>query len=221
MNKVKFSDYLIQQAEPYWQQATDHGFIRDMVDGTLDKKVFANYLVQDYAFVRVFADLIAYAIAYSKTLEQKHRLSTFLSMITSAEDDYFIRSFEALGVEPSHYLDPNLAVFPSIQGFHDEIKKAIDSGAEVGYANCMTIITCAEAVYCHWGVKYREKSPEAFYFNEWITLHNNDYFQSLVAWLKSEMDQLGEDQKVDREQLSALFTKICQLESQFFDESYL
>lgn len=217
---MNFSDYLIKQAEPHWQNATDHVFIREMVDGTLDKKAFAHYLVQDYLFIGAFVELLGYGIAYSQTFEQKHRLSTFLSMVTSEENDYFIRSFKALGVEESHYLNPSIKLSPAIAGFRQAIREAIDSGAGMGYANCLVIIACAESVYCEWGVKYRDKSPDDFYFNEWLTLHNNEYFQSFVAWLKTELDGLGDFPIAQRRQFSQSFNHICELEAQFFDECY-
>lgn len=216
---MKFSEVLIQQAEPHWQKATDHVFIREMVEGSLDKSAFADYLVQDYCFIGAFLDAISYAIAYSQTMEQKHRLSTFLSTVTSEENDYFIRSFKALGVNEADYLTATKPS-PAIKGFHQAIDAAINSDKVDAYANCLVIIACAESVYCEWGMRHREKSPTDFYFNEWLTLHNNDDFQSFVAWLKTELDSLGDCSRVQRQHFIELFQHICQLEAQFFDECY-
>ncbi|PID63582.1 MAG: transcriptional regulator [Gammaproteobacteria bacterium] len=216
---MKFSDKLIQQAEPHWQRATDHIFVQEMVDGTLKKQAFSYYLIQDYAFVNAFLELVGYTIAYSDTIEQKHRLSTFLSMVTSEENDYFIRSFEALGVPESEYRDPKKCS-PAIQGFQRAIQSAIFGDEKFSYANCLIVLACAESVYCEWGVKYRDKQPEAFYFNEWLTLHNNDFFQSFVAWLKSELDRLEDFPAEEQQRFSDRFNLICELEAQFFDECY-
>ncbi len=150
---MKFSSIMIEKARKYWHEATNHPFIREMVEGSLDKNLFAEYLIQDYAFVDSFLDLIGYTIAYSNTIEQKHKLSTFLSMITSEEDDYFLRSFKALGVAEERYNPKKVKRFSSIEGFDREIREAIKSGK---YENCLAVLACAESVYCEWAKKYRK-----------------------------------------------------------------
>ncbi len=214
---MKLSEKIIQNASPYWHKATDHQFVREMVNGTLDKAVFAEYLIQDYAFVDSFLDLVSYMIAYANTIEQKHRLSTFLSMITSDEDDYFIRSFKALGVDEKDYSPENVKRFPSIQGFDEAIKKAI---ASKKYEHCLAVLCCAESVYCEWATKYQDKKPEEFYFAEWLLLHNNKDFKEFVDWLKSELDALSDTPKVVQKEVEDIFVQVCQLEAAFFDESY-
>lgn len=215
-----FSDVLIQEAEPHWQSATDHDFIREMVDGTLDTEAFSYYLIQDYAFVNAFVELLGYCIAYSTTMEQKHRLSSFLSMVSSEENDYFLRAFQELGVSEARYQPSNVELSPAMQGFHQVISTVIQLGATTGYANCLVVLSCAEMVYREWGVRHQACCPEAFYFNEWLTLHNNDDFVSFVDWLKSELDQLSDLPAAELQSLSQLFSQFAQLEAQFFDECY-
>ncbi len=214
---MKLSEKIIQNASPYWDKATDHQFVREMVEGSLDPAVFAQYLIQDYAFVDSFLDLVSYMIAYSSTIEQKHRLSTFLSMITSDEDDYFIRSFKALGVDEKDYLPENVKRFASIQGFDEAIKNAISSKR---YEYCLAVLYCAESVYCEWATKYQDKEPDEFYYNEWLLLHNNQEFKDFVGWLQSEIDALSDTSKDVQEEVGKIFIQVCQLEAGFFDESY-
>ncbi len=221
MENKKFSQVLIERAGIHWKNAVDHKFIREMVNGTLDDAVYANYLVQDYAFINPFTRLVAFATAYAHTMKQRHELSRFLSILTSEEDDYFIRSFEALGVPESVYSAEDLTIYPSIQGFRDAIKRGIETGHDFGYETCIVIIMAAEAVYCEWAITYKDKKPEQFYFNEWLLLHNNEGFVQFVDWLKSEVDALDSLDDVKKEELTKLFIEVCELESQFFKESFL
>lgn len=214
---MSFFNSIVKQAGEHWDKATDHIFIQEMVNNTLNKEVFAKYLIQDYAFVNSFLDLVSYTIAYSRTVEQKNRLANFLAMITSDEDDYFIRSFKALGVKESQYHAASIDRYPAIKGFDEEIRKAIESRK---YEHCLTVLVCAESVYCEWASKYEDKTPESFYFNEWIILHNNPYFKSFVSWLKSEVDALGNLPEKSRNEMAQIFSRVCELESRFFDESY-
>ncbi len=221
MENKKFSQVLIEKAGSHWENAVDHKFIREMVNGTLEDKVYANYLVQDYAFINPFTELISYAIAYAHTMKQRHELANFLSILTSEEDDYFIRSFEALGVPKAEYLAEDLEIFPSIQGFRSAIKRGIETGRDFGYETCLVIIMAAEAVYCEWATKYQDKEPEQFYYNEWLLLHNNEGFVSFVAWLKAEVDALASLDDEKKKVLEELFIEVCRLESEFFNESFL
>lgn len=174
-------------------------------------------MIQDYAFIDVFLKLISYTIAYSETIEQKHKLATFLKMITSSEDDYFIRSFKALGVKEEVFNPKKVALCKSIKDFKEAIEEAIESQC---YERCLIVLFCAEAVYCQWASNYAHKSPEQFYFNEWILLHNNDYFKEFIAWLRQEVDNLELLNKEDKDTLSKKFKHICKLELSFFDEVY-
>lgn len=213
----KFSDYIIKQAGDFWDRATDHIFIQEMVISKLNRKSFSNYLIQDYAFVDSFLDLVSHMIAYSKTINQKHRLSTFLSMATSEENQYFIRSFKELGVKESDYCWKNIKRSSVIKRFDEEIKKAIKSNS---YEDCLIVLFCAESVYCEWATKYEDKNPKEFYFKEWMTLHNNPEFKEFVLWLRSEVDSLNTLAENRKAELSNTFTKVCELEALFFDESY-
>ncbi len=214
---MKFSDYTIGESKEYWDKATDHIFIKEMVDGVLDKELFAKYLVQDYAFVNSFLNLVSYTIAYSKTIEQKNKLSGFLNMITSSEDDYFIRSFNALGIKEEDYNPKKVVFSDSINAFDKAIERAIETK---DYNACIVVLFCAESIYCTWGCKYAHKKPDQFYFNEWLLLHNNEYFKGFVSWLKSEVDNISNSTKDEENTLLETFKNICKLELRFFDESY-
>ncbi len=214
---MRYSELIIKEAGLFWDKATDHLFIKEMVNGTLNKKIFANYLIQDYAFIDVFLKLISYTIAYSETTEQKNKLATFLKMITSSEDDYFIRSFNALDIKEVEFNPKKVQFCKSIEGFRKAIEEAIESQS---YERCLIILFCAEAVYCEWACNYSDKTPEQFYFNEWILLHNNDYFKEFIAWLRQEVDNLELLNKEDKDTLSKKFKHICKLELSFFDEVY-
>ena len=214
MSDIKFSEEVRSYGEPYWSAATDHVFIQEMVSGELSLEAFSHYLIQDYAFFRHFTDLIAHAIVYAPEMAQVHHLSGFLSDITDGENDYFIRSFAELGVTEEQYLNPQLN--PVMQRFADVISKAIKQG----YHDCLMVLLCAEWVYWSWGDKYRDQQPKAFYFAEWLQLHNNSDFAAFVSWLRSEADRLSTLDNAEQARLKEVFRSCCQLEEEFFTYAY-
>lgn len=214
MTEHPFSETLRAYGAPYWAEATDHPFIQEMVSGRLSKAAFTHYLIQDYAFFRHFTDLVAYAIVHADTMVQMHHLSGFLSEVTDGENDYFLRAFSALGVDEATYLNPTLN--PVMQGFAETIKAATARG----YHDCIVVLGCAEWTYWTWGDAYRDRQPDAFYFNEWITLHNNPAFAQFVQWLRGELDALADLPEAERQRLKALFRHCCRLERDFFSYAH-
>ena len=95
---ARFSDWLRARAEPAWSHATSHRFTRELADDTLPDGVYARYLIQDYVFIDTLVQLLGYAVAKAPGMPPKTRLAGFLAAITSEENDYFLRSFAALGV---------------------------------------------------------------------------------------------------------------------------
>ena len=55
---------LWQQNAYMTQRCLEHGFVRGLADGTLDRDVFRQYVAQDAFFLRAF--LKAYALAAAK-----------------------------------------------------------------------------------------------------------------------------------------------------------
>lgn len=220
-NSKKLSERLIENSKVFYDGARDHIFVEEMVNGTLDREKFKKYLIQDYVFIKSFVHLVSYILAYSETMYQKYRFSKFLSMITSDENGYFIRSFEELNVPFEVYNNTELS--PVMEKFLKVINKGIELGKENpsrGYRNCLAILMCAESVYCDWGVKNKDKAPKEYYFNEWINLHNNDDFIALVKWLKEEVDNIEFSNIEEEKEMEEFFEETCKLEIAFFDESY-
>lgn len=211
----QFTDWLRERSEPSWTEATDHRFTQELVDGSLHDDVFARYLVQDYAFVNTLVGTFARGVAQAPTMGEKRRLIEFLDAVTSDEDEYFERAFDALGVPESERVDP--ALTPATAAFDDLLVRA---GSEGGYAETLAVLVPAEWIYLEWASGV-EAPPEAFYLAEWIDLHAIPSFQSFVGWLRSELDRVGPTLSPRREQrVAALFERTAQLEAAFFDAAY-
>ncbi|OLL24495.1 putative hydroxymethylpyrimidine/phosphomethylpyrimidine kinase 2 isoform B [Neolecta irregularis DAH-3] len=70
--KGKFYDYLIRHPKicNIWTEYVDHSFVRQLAEGTLDKKAFMYYLVQDYMWLRHYARAHSLAGYKASTLSQ-------------------------------------------------------------------------------------------------------------------------------------------------------
>lgn len=203
-------------AEPEFSAATGHRFARELAGATIPAAVFRRYLVQDYSFLEHFIRLIDAAIATAPEAAARQRYVDFRAAVTSDENTYFLRSFEALNIPESEWRDPEL--LPVTAQFHAIMGEAARSGR---YAPVLTVLVVTEWVYLEWATAVRDTVPAQFWFAEWIDIHANDDFRSFVEWLIDELDRLEPSlSATEREEVRDLFVRTAKLEVAFFDQAY-
>lgn len=212
----RFSAWCRERAEPAWTAAVDHRFTEQLRGDSLDDAVFRRYLVQDYAFLDPLVGAFGHALGDAPSMAAKRRLADFLGTLTDDENDYFQRSFDALGVDEGDRGDPDLT--PATQAFVDLLGRAAREG---GYAETLAVLVPAEWVYRSWAGADVAERPERFYLAEWIDLHDNPDFDAFVSWLRSELDREGAAAAPARQRrLERLFRRTVELEVAFFDSAY-
>lgn len=216
MSELPFSEQLRRANQARWDACIHHRFVEDLFAGTLPDAVLRRYLVQDYQFIDRFVALLGAAIASADRYPPRVRLSQFAAMITSDENTYFLRSFDALGVPAAERTAPQLAA-PTRQ-FQALMAEA---AASLRYANCLAVLCVAEGLYLDWADRPGRALPPRFEHAEWISLHSNDDFRGFVGWLRSELDRVGRAlDPAARTQATELFARAVALEQAFFDHAY-
>lgn len=214
---ARFTDWLASRAEPYWTDATNHAFTHAIGDGSMPDEAYVRYLIEDYTFITDLASTLGFLVAKAPSMRSKSRLSSFLALLTSEENDYFLRSFDALGVPRETY--EKAAQGPVTRAFSDLLLTSSGKGT---YAEGLTCLLCAEWCYLTWGQREAGKPrPQAFYLAEWIDLHAVPGFETFVNWIRSEIDHIGPDLGVDeQETLVHLFRQMSLLEHAFFEAAW-
>ena len=211
-----FSQMLKTQNQAAWDACVHHRFIAEMMAGTLDDAVLRRYLVQDYQFINRFVALLGAAIASADVFAPRVTLSQFAAMITSDENTYFIRSFDALGVAEADRHLPQLSL-PTVQ-FQALMLEATRSQK---YANCLAVLSVAEGLYLDAFDREGAALPPRFEHAEWIHLHANDFFRGFVGWLRAELDRVGAGLDPQaRAEAADFFARAVALEQNFFDHVY-
>ncbi len=211
MSRV-FSEQLRAESEPCWTQAVQHRFVRELCDGSIDDAAMARYLVQDHRFIDAFVTLLGAAIASADRFESRLRLGRFAGMVCSEENDYFLRAFDALGVDmATRTAAPDAA---PTAGFKALMREA---AATRSYAAALAVLNVAEGLYLDWASRAPSPLPGSFVHAEWITLHDNPFFRAFVAFLRAEFDRVGPaEEALARD----FFRRAVALELAFFDAVY-
>jgi thiaminase/transcriptional activator TenA len=146
----------------------------------------ARYLIQDHRFLDSFLILLGATLASADTFEARLRFGRFIGMVSSGENSYFLRAFEALGVtEDRRAADPD--AHPTI-GFKAIMREAADTRS---YAAALSVLVVAEWLYLDWASRAPQRLPANFVHAEWITLHDNPDFRRFVDFLRAELDRVG------------------------------
>ncbi len=212
----RFSDWLRAGAEPSWQQATEHRFTRALADDSLEDADFIRYLIQDYAFIETLVTVLGYAVAYAPNMDAKIRFASFLAALTSEENDFFIRSFDALGISDADRTAP--AMGPATRAFSELMLDAARSGT---YEEVLAVIVPAEWIYLTWASAVAEATPARFYLKEWIDLHTLPEFAEFVEWMRGQLDEIGAALAPERQAVvTQRFNALVELEVAFFDAAY-
>lgn len=207
-----FSEALRQDHAEDWNAAIHHRFVAELLAGTVDPVVMRAYLVQDYQFIDRFVALLGAAIASADNYAARLRLSGFLAMITSDENTYFQRAFDALDVPEAERVAPALS--ETTQGFQALMREAAESRS---YARCLAVLVVAEWLYLSWAERRVGDLPPDFVHAEWITLHDNPFFRDFVGWLRTELDRVG---TAEATACRYFFGHAVRLERRFFDDLY-
>jgi thiaminase (transcriptional activator TenA) len=210
---LSLSERLRADCAAEWARAARHRFTVELGDDALPDAVYRRYLVQDYAFIGTLARMIAFGIAKAPDMPAMAGLSRFLAMLTSAENTYFIRSFDALGVPEAERGNPTL--HPVSQAFLAALREAGEAG---GYADVIATLLPAEWIYLDWASAQAGKPrPKRFWLAEWIDLHAGPDFAAFVGWLKGELDRAGPPHEAA---CRRRFRRMVELEAAFFDAAY-
>ncbi|EWY37933.1 hypothetical protein N825_16145 [Skermanella stibiiresistens SB22] len=216
LTEGRFTEGLRDGAEPHWTRMTTHRFARELGDGTLDDAVAARYLVQDYAFVNSFVALLGSAIAAAPSMPSKREFAQFAAAVTADENDFFLRSFEALDIPEAVWRTPDLG--PVTLDFIDMLEGA---GRSRSYPHILSVLVAAEWSYLTWAKSCPATRPDRFWLAEWIELHAIPEFEAFVTWLREETDRVGAAADPETQALMAgNFRRMMALEEAFFDAAY-
>jgi len=209
---MRYSEQLLQSCAGQWQAAVGHRFVRELLAGQVDDRVMAAYLVQDHRFIDAFLGLLGAAIASADRFESRLRLGRFTGLISGEENTYFLRAFEALGVDQAGRDDP--PDHPATAGFKALMREAT---ATRSYAVALAVLNVAEGLYLDWARQATAPLPSSFVHAEWITLHDNPGFAAFVGFLREELDRVGPGEDL---RVREFFQRAVALELAFFDAAY-
>ena len=208
----RFTDTLRATSEPAWSDAVGHRFVTELFAGAVPDAVMAHYLIQDHRFLDSFLTLLGAALASADTFAARLRFGRFIGIMSSDENTYFLRAFEALGVtEDRRAAEPDT---PPTASFKAIMREAAQTRL---YAAALSVLVVTEWLYLDWASHAPSPIPGSFVYAEWVTLHDNPDFRSFVDFLRAELDRVG---PAETDLCRDFFQRTVALELSFFKAAY-
>jgi thiaminase (transcriptional activator TenA) len=208
----RFTETLRAASEPDWSHAVGHRFVKELFAGAVPDAVMARYLIQDHRFLDSFLILLGAALTTADTFEARLRFGRFVGIVSSEENTYFLRAFEALGVtEDRRMADPDTQ---ATAGFKAIMREAAQTRS---YAAALSVLVVTEWLYLDWASRAPQPLPDNFVHAEWVMLHDSPGFRGFVEFLRTELDRVGPAQA---ELCRDFFRRAVGLELAFFEAAY-
>jgi hypothetical protein len=141
-----------------------HRFVKELFAGTVPDAVIARHLIQDHRFLDSFLTLLGAALASADTFEARLRFGRFIGTVSSEENTYFLRAFEALGVtEDRRAADTDTQ---PTTGFKAIMREAAQARS---YAAALSVLVVTEWLYLDWASRYDRDLADIFAVQDEIT----------------------------------------------------
>lgn len=211
-----FSEELREAAAELWQASFDHGFIQELVAGTLEEGAFRYYLLQDCYYLTHFSD--AHGLLAAKTTDESVRSSQLALQKGMDEGEIAIREryFKWLGITQEEY--QKTVVAPSAYQYVNHLYRQLTTG---------TVATSLAALLpCYWlyheiGVRFREVTSPNRLYQDWINTYDSPAFAENTRRQIDLLNHLAEvASEEERLAMKESFLISSQYELTFWDMSY-
>lgn len=206
-----FVEDLHRLYEKDWQRMLAHPFLAETASGAIPDERFANWLKQDYIFVREAVPFIALMIPKAPLSHRKALGDTISGFHQELEIFEKMAADYGIGLESVEAVPTNLAY----------INFLLTTAALDPYEMAYTVLYTGEKAYLDsWlTVQGAQKSPSKW--QDFIEYWASEAFQQWVAWLGNELNALAEGASESlRARMESRFVDALRYEYQFWDMAY-
>ncbi|CUM68057.1 uncharacterized protein PRCAT00005772001 [Priceomyces carsonii] len=223
-------ELLVETNREKYELSIMHPLTNELCLGTLpDHKLFT-YLTQDLKYFKLGMNLFGKTLSLCDNGESAIILAKQIGFLASSENSYFenclseIRETSKQELEKycsAMLLGNDSPTFPSVQRYLDYMRYLIHECSS--YVQLITTLCVMEFVYLGWAEYNLLKGtvvPDLSYkYKEWVSLHSGCDFSIWVSFLKQEVDRVVITES-DRTECEKTFTRVLDLEIEFFDSCY-
>lgn len=215
---MKFSERLYEKLQPIWRKNHSHPFVREMGAGTLDKKKFRFYMIQDYLYLIDYSKLFALGAVKATSIKDMEVFSALLNATMNEEMSLHRQYAARFGISS------------------EELENASPSPITLAYTHYMlhsaqnrtladlvaALLPCA---WSYWEIgKELSQIPGAIdhdLYGEWIKMYSSAEFGEHAKWCIDLLDRLAADlPEIELLKLEEIFLNTTRYEYMFWNMAY-
>jgi thiaminase len=177
-----FTDRLHNSGKMIWDKLLSHPFLEMTYTNRISDEAFAQWVRQDYIFVREAIPFIAQLITKAP-LELRSNLADIIGMLVRE-----LGMFEGMAGDHGINLD-NLRPSPTC---HAYLQYLYATGAARPIEESFTVLYAAEKAYYDSWKTVRDNLTAASKWQTFIDYWSSDDFAAYVKWIAGELDKLAE-----------------------------
>ena len=215
---MSFSRGLKEKAGRVWEDGYNHPFVQQLGQGTLDKKKFQFYLLQDYQYLLQYAKVFALAAIKAededlmiKLTAVQHGVFSEINLHKQYMERFGIRREDILAARPSLFNRTYTANMLAVGQTGDL--------AEI----LATVFPCAWT-YNDYSRRLKAQYAdrlEGNFYRTWIETYANAEFEQSFAWFYDALDELVAGKTAaQRVRVEEVFTSSVEFEYLFWDMAY-
>ncbi len=211
---MTFVDELEPEVERHTAMQLAHPFVRGVADGSLDPKLFENWVKQDYRYLIEYARVFGFCAARADTLAAMTWYADVLHLTLATEMELHRQYAKRFGVSTEEL--ESTPMWPTTRAYTDFLVRNAQGG---DYAEAV-----AALLPCTWGYVdlakelARGEPPNDQRYADWIVQYSSDEFAEASEWLKREMERVAarcDSRRCAR--LVDLFVTSCSYELAFWE----
>ena len=211
---MAFLDELREETKHQVAAQLEHPFVRGIADGSLNPKVFENWVKQDYRYLIEYARVFGFCAARADTLEAMTWYANALHLTLATEMDLHRQYAKRFSISAEEL--ESTPMWPTTLAYTDFL---VRYAKDRDYAEAVAVL-----LPCTWGYVDLAKElasgdpPKDQRYADWITQYNDPEFAAAAEWLKAELARVAEGKdESERARLHELFVASCQYELDFWE----
>ncbi|RXJ74777.1 thiaminase II [Veronia nyctiphanis] len=209
---------LISACQSEWQAYTEHSFVSQLADGTLDQACYLHYLKQDFLFLKQYARAYALAIYKARTLKDMRQALPSVHALLEHEINHHITYCAEWGISES-----DLEQEPEDAGTVAYTRYVLDTGMAGDILDLFAALAPCSIGYAQIGKRLLEASVDlkGNPYASWINLYGGDEFQQGVEQGAQQIDALLADIELNSargQQLIDVFKTATRMEVAFWQQ---
>jgi len=212
---MAFSDQLLADGESLWAAQTEHPFVVELAEGTLDEEAFLHWVRQDYQYLLDYARVFSIAGAKAREEETMTHLLGVGHEILDYEMDLH-REFAAdYGISRAELESVRKA--PTCVAYTNYLLRTAYEGsiAEISAA----IYPCGQG-YLDVAEHMADLADDEHRYTPFIEKYTGEQFREAVAWMREFVDRCAEAYPGEREAMREAFLTSARLEHRFWEMAY-